>query len=94
MTIVINDPEIEAMLSRMAEKHGLTPEALVAELANTGTDLGRPDENSGKTIREICPDFFDKPIEQWHHSFWTRRGKPPLGSGDPVPKEFYDWLSD
>jgi len=33
MTIVINDPEIEAMLRAMAEARGLTPEALVAELA-------------------------------------------------------------
>lgn len=94
MTIVINDPEIEAMLLRMAKARGLTPEALVAELAKTRTDPGCPEENAVKTMREICPDFFNQPIEQWHRSFWTKRGKPPLGGGDPVPKEFYDWLSD
>jgi len=33
MTIVIRDPEIEAMLLRMADERGLSPEDLVAELA-------------------------------------------------------------
>jgi len=94
MTIVINDPEIEATLRAMAEARGLTPEELVAELAKTRTGLEPPEENAGHTMREICPDFFGQPIEQWHRNFWTKRGKPPLGGGDPVAKEFYDWLSD
>jgi len=76
MTIVIKDPEIEAMLLRMAEARGLTPEALVAELAKSGN------EPKQRRVRDVASD-----VRKAH-------GLEALEGTKPLPKSFYDTLSD
>ncbi len=73
MTIVIRDPEIEAMLLRMAGERGLSPEDLVAELT------------SDEAQRQA--------YEAWLGAFWKKFGMAPPPSSPPLPKSFYDELS-
>lgn len=66
MTIVIKDPEIEAMLLRMAEARGLTPEALVAELAKSEA------ASRGQRLEQRLAEF------RRRHGLEALEGKPPL----------------
>lgn len=53
MTIIIDDPEIEAMIRRMADERGMTAEALVAALAR---EQGVP----GKAYQDWLATFWSR----------------------------------
>ena len=74
VTIEIRDPEIEAMLRRMADERGLTPEELVAQLAE---DVAQR-----------------RAYETWLSAFWQKLGKAPPPPSEPLPKSFFDELSE
>ena len=92
MTLIVRNLLVETLVKRMAEERGLTPEELLNALVLEEAGLPIEDDNTENQARGL--KLVDEPYEDMIQRIFKKADLKPFGPTKPLPKSFFDELSE